>query len=129
MKLTAQISYAYEALLDIAERYGDKSPVNLHDISERHKIPEKYLLQVMVKLKHRGFVSSRRGSGGGFQLAMAPSEINLADIVRTLTGGNAAVGENQKSALPNIWRKANAAFLKELEGHTLGNLLESRSKA
>ncbi len=53
MKLTAQISYAFEALLDIAERHGDRKPVNLKEISKRHSIPEKYLLQVMVKLKKK----------------------------------------------------------------------------
>ena len=143
MKLTAQIEYAYWALLDIAERYNPETTVNLNEISKRNGIPEKYLLQVMLKLKKEGIVRSRRGSGGGFQLAKAPDQILLSELVNTLAGtqhdiaSSLITGDAQKSSIAamaafySIWRSGQEAFLKELKQHNLKQLLqkEKRSRA
>jgi len=137
MKLTAQIEYAYWALLDIAERYHPGTTVNLNEISKRNDIPEKYLLQVMLKLKKQGLVRSRRGSGGGFQLTKAPDQIYLSDIVTILGGAQTeSAGKSNgrtrpvtKSAFLDIWRAGQDAFFKELRQHSLKALLLKEKRA
>ena len=133
MKLTAQIEYAYWALLDIAERYNPDTTVNLNEISQRNGIPEKYLLQVMLKLKKQGIVRSRRGSGGGFQLSRAPELIHLEEIVRILGGSQQEINSAFKStgkkngqakcAFFDIWKAGQLAFFKELKQYNLKTLL------
>ncbi len=125
MKLTAQIAYAFDALLDIAERHGERKPVNLKEISKRHAIPEKYLLQVMVKLKKEGLVYSRRGLGGGFRLAVEPEKISMKEVVQILGHSRNSRGHNQPK-LDSIWDRANEAFYRELSNYNLLNLIEKR---
>lgn len=64
----------------------------IQDISDRQNIPLKYLQQILVSLKVAGFVSSRKGPGGGYLLAKDPSEITLGDVVRCVGGDLPIVG-------------------------------------
>lgn len=140
MKLTAQIEYAYWALLDIAERYNPDTTVNLNEISKRNGIPEKYLLQVMLKLKKKGLVRSRRGSGGGFQLAKAPDQILLSEMVNTLAGTQKEIcsslqpSDPSRANLPetaafySIWRSGQDAFFKELRQYNFKQLLQKEKR-
>ena len=132
MKLTAQIEYAYWALLDIAERFSPDFPINLNEISQRNGIPEKYLLQVMLKLKKQGIVTSRRGSGGGFQLTRSPEDIRFAEVVEVLSDGlepaTSRCFTKGDCALPDIWAQANQAFYKELRQFNLKQLLQKEKR-
>ncbi len=132
MKLTAQIEYAYWALLDITERFSLDFPINLNEISHRNGIPEKYLLQVMLKLKKQGIVTSRRGSGGGFQLTRKPEEIRFAEVVEVLSDGlepaTSRCFDKDSCALPSIWAQANQAFYKELRQFNLKQLLQKEKR-
>jgi len=139
MRLTAQIEYAYWALLDISERYNPETTVNLNEISERNGIPEKYLLQVMLKLKKQGMVRSRRGSGGGFQLTKPPEQILLSEVVNILGGAqkevNTAFKETNKSrpntngAFYTIWKSGQNAFFKEMKQYNFKTLLTREKRA
>jgi Rrf2 family protein len=139
MKLTAQIEYAYWALLDIADRYDPNVTVNLNQISTNNAIPEKYLLQVMLKLKKEGIVRSRRGSGGGFQLAKPPEKILLSDIIAILGASQREINSafkpeaenrpNQDSAFFKIWRTGQDAFFKEMKQYNLKQLLQKEKRS
>lgn len=139
MRLTAQIEYAYWALLDISERYNPETTVNLNEISERNGIPEKYLLQVMLKLKKQGLVRSRRGSGGGFQLTKSPDKILLSDVIEILGGAqkevhtafkdNGNTHPNLDGAFYNIWKSGQNAFFKEMKQYNFKTLLNKEKRA
>lgn len=139
MRLTAQIEYAYWALLDIADRYNPDATVNLAEISERNSIPEKYLLQVMLKLKKKGVVRSRRGSGGGFQLTRPPEQILLSEVIEILAGaqievnsafkGNGKKRPNPKAVFYSIWKSGQGAFFKEVKQYNLKSLLQKEKRA
>lgn len=139
MKLTAQIEYAYWALLDITERYKPGTTVNLNEISKRNSIPEKYLLQVMLKLKKKGIVTSRRGSGGGFQLAKPPEQIFLNDVIKTLSGTQIEISSafrktrkkrpNPNCAFFGLWKSAQNGFFRELKQYDLKTLLKKEKRA
>ena len=60
--------------------------VQIRDISEREKIPAKYLEQILLSLKNAGLLHSRMGVGGGYYLARPPAEITLGQIFRVLDG-------------------------------------------
>ncbi len=80
MKLSTKGRYAVTALADIALN-GGASPVPLGDIAERQDISVTYLEQLFMKLRRAGLVESVRGPGGGYTLAQAPEETNIASIM------------------------------------------------
>ena len=90
MRLSRKGEYACLAMLDLAEQYG-KGNIRTADICERKGIPKSYLEQILLTLRRNRYVRSARGSDGGHQLAKAPSEISIAEIVRLIDGPLAPV--------------------------------------
>src|SRR5262245_6608712 len=89
--LTRKGKYGLKAMIALAKEYGDGRPVLIGDLAEQEAIPKKFLENILLALKHRGLVHSRKGPGGGYQLGRAPEEISVGDIVRTLDGPLALV--------------------------------------
>ena len=81
MMFSAKAEYACLASLELAARYGDPKPVRLTDIAEKHDIPQRFLVQILLQLKGAGLIASTRGASGGYQLARAPERISLGDIL------------------------------------------------
>ncbi len=90
MKLSKRSEYACLALVSLSRAWGGNS-LTTADIAAQMDIPRKYLEQILVQLKGAGFVRSIRGAGGGFMLAKAPDQINLAEIIRLIDGALAPV--------------------------------------
>lgn len=85
MKLTTRGHYSVKALLDLTfqPNYG---PASVKAIADRQSLPAPFLEKLLIELRQAGLVKSVRGAHGGYQLAQAPSEISLGQIL-------AAVGE------------------------------------
>jgi Rrf2 family protein len=80
MKLSVRSEYALRALVSLGETY-EQGIVRIQTISERQKIPKRFLEQILNDLRSGGFVESRRGVAGGYRLARPPREITLANLV------------------------------------------------
>ncbi len=91
MKITTKGRYGLRVLLDIAT-HQQKGPVTLGEIAGRQAISEKYLWQVVNRLKGAGLVSSSRGVHGGYILAREPQAVSLLDVVLALDGPLTIVG-------------------------------------
>jgi Rrf2 family protein len=88
MRLSKRGEYGLRAMIDLA-RSGKENPtglVQIKDISEREKIPTKFLEQILLALKNAGMLHSRMGIGGGYYLSRPADEITLGQIFRTLDG-------------------------------------------
>ncbi len=83
--LTRRTKYGLKALFLLARRY-DRGPTLASEISAREGIPEKFLHGILLDLRRRGIVASRRGQGGGYRLARDPSAINVGEVIRVLEG-------------------------------------------
>ena len=55
MKLSTKGKYGLRALIDLAQ-YSEDSPVSITSIARRQDISERYLEQLMSKLKKAGLV-------------------------------------------------------------------------
>jgi Rrf2 family protein len=86
MKVSARAEYACLAVLDLAINYGSPEPVRIKKIAEAHDIPHGFLVQILQQLKGAGYVTSTRGSAGGYQLARTPQQISLADVLTAIDG-------------------------------------------
>ena len=78
------------ALQDLARHVGE-GPVPTKELAARNNIPQRFLEQILLSLKHGRLVRSQKGPQGGYYLARPPYEINLAEIVRQLDGPLAPV--------------------------------------
>ncbi len=56
------------------------------DIAESRKIPKKFLELILLDLKKRGLLHSRRGKAGGYCLARPASKITFGEIIRITEG-------------------------------------------
>ena len=136
MLFSAKSEYACLAMLELASRYGDPRPVRLADVADKHGIPQRFLVQILLQLKGAGLVASTRGAAGGYQLARPPEEIALADVLgvvdRTDAPPTRGRGNGRKgdvtalaAALHGVWDKILTARSQILKQTTLAELVEA----
>ncbi len=85
MQLTTKSEYSILALICIA-RYKGTGLIKIGDIAEKYDIPKKYLEHLLAILKQNRFLKAKRGASGGYKLALPPSKINVAQIIRLMDG-------------------------------------------
>jgi Rrf2 family protein len=88
--LTRKGKYGLKAMIALAKEHG-AGPVLIGDLAEREAIPKKFLENILLALKHRGLVRSRKGPYGGYQLGKTPEQISVGDVIRALDGPLALV--------------------------------------
>jgi len=88
--LSNKAKYALKAVLLLAEEPGT-SPLLIADLARRGAIPKKFLETILLILKNRGVLLSKKGKGGGYALARPPEEITLGEIIRLMDGPLALV--------------------------------------
>jgi Rrf2 family protein len=88
--MSKKCKYAIKALVQLGEHYGEGNMFTA-DIAEKENIPKKFLEQILLELKHAGYLGSQKGYGGGYYLKKNPEEISVADIHRLFDGAIALV--------------------------------------
>jgi len=83
--LSMKAKYGLRALASLAKEYG-KGPLLISDISSRERIPKKFLEIILLDLKKKGFLQSKKGKGGGYYLNKVPSTISVGQLIRALDG-------------------------------------------
>jgi Rrf2 family transcriptional regulator, cysteine metabolism repressor len=85
MRISTKGRYGLRAMIEIARNYG-AGPLEMRVITERQKIPRKYLHALLTTLRASGLIRSLRGSHGGYTLARPPAQISARDVVVALEG-------------------------------------------
>jgi Rrf2 family protein len=81
--LTRESDYAVRALAALGTSGGH---VQVARIAQEQAVPFDFLQKILRKLKTAGFVTVRRGPGGGFALARPPADITLLDVLDAVQG-------------------------------------------
>lgn len=85
--LSQRTKYAIKALTFLAEdEHSGKGPVLISSLAKRGKMPQKFLEAILLELKNHGMLASKKGKGGGYQLARSPEDIKIGTVVRILEG-------------------------------------------
>ncbi len=98
MKISAKTEYACIAMLELASQFHSGEPVRIREIAQRHDIPPRFLVQILLQLKGAGLVTSVRGAAGGYQLIVSPEQITLGRVMEVIDG--LLEEETQSSASP-----------------------------
>lgn len=130
MRLTSFTDYAIRLLVFAAGH--PETRVTIEEAASYFDISHAHLKKVVQALSRGGFLVSTKGRKGGFALARAPAEINIADVVMTtepdfglfecfLTGNECRI--SRPCRLPNYANEALEAFIAVLRKYTLADTL------
>lgn len=81
--VNSRTRYGLLALIDLAVNSVHKF-VTAQDVAERKHIPPKFLGQILASLVQAGLVEGRRGSSGGYMLAVSPHTLTIDRVLAAL---------------------------------------------
>jgi Rrf2 family nitric oxide-sensitive transcriptional repressor len=131
MQLTQFSDYSLRLALYLAAHPGQL--VTLQEVSAAYGVSQHHLVKVTARLIELGIVASVRGRNGGVQLARPPEAINIGQLVRA-TEPHFNLVEcfdpdtntcpiDAACGLKSVLRRAQAAFLDELDQHSLAEFV------
>ena len=124
-------------MVQLGRRYG-RGPASLAEIATDEDLPRAYLEQLVTSLRDAGLVVSTRGARGGYELATAPDQIRMGEVLRALEGPLAPmicaaeepdhlVCERSARCTVNIlWIRVRDAVAGTLDAMTLADLVPVR---
>ena len=136
MKLTAFTDYSLRVLIYLATEPAERATIA--QVASAYAISEHHLVKVVHFLGRQGWLKNVRGKGGGLELASAPEEIALGEVVRATEGesllADCASGTGKDCCiapscrLRGVLREAAAAFEAVLDRYTLADLVGNREE-
>ncbi len=135
MQITRASDYAVRVMIHLAG-LPVGTQVRQSELSEATEVSGHFLSKVLQQLVRSGFVRSRRGSGGGFALAVPASDVSLLNVVEAIEGPvrlNQCIEEgpscDRKSWCPahQVWAEAQAAIVKVLGSKSMASLAADAS--
>ncbi len=140
--LSQKTKYGLKAVICLAKKATDEN-ILITDIAKEEKIPQKFLEAILLELRKKGLLKSKKGKGGGYSLGRPSSEITVGEIVRILEGPLAPVlcvsqsayerckecKSEDKCEIKVIMKEVRDAMSLILDGTSLADLLERSQKA
>ncbi len=77
------VEYALRAVIYLAQ-HQQEGPIGNRVIADATQVPTSYLSKILHDLAASEILASRRGVGGGFQLACSPEELSVLDVVNAV---------------------------------------------
>jgi Rrf2 family protein len=130
VRISARVDYAVRAAVELAA----VAPGSLTSdkIAQAQGIPARFLQAILGDLQHARLVTSQRGREGGYRLALPPSEVSIARVMRVEQGFLAEVhGQRPEDVeypgtaapLAQVWVAAREAYRRVLENVTLADVV------
>lgn len=138
--ISQKAKYAFKALVYLAERGAGES-VQIEEIATEAAVPRKFLEHILLDLKHKGLVASRRGRAGGYLLIKRPDEMTIGSILRAIDGPIAPLpcisrtayqrcadcADEKTCVVRRLFADTYAATLLLMDATTLADLFRGRS--
>lgn len=131
MNLNDHTDYGLRILIMLGTRSPER--VSARDLASTYAISYSHVQKVVQSLEAHGFVSTRRGRGGGVALARLPHDVTVGEVVRALEPhmdlvgcfrpGHSGCALEGGCELTGALVRAKAAFLAELDAATLGDVI------
>ena len=122
LELPKRVHYALKSLYCLASA---QRPVCAREVARRTGIPPAEAAKILYLLTWGRFVSSRRGSNGGFWLRKHPGQIRIGDVVKFLHPGD-PISKCSDPVL-QIWQKTETQSQAAFNRFTLEDVMKQRS--
>jgi Rrf2 family protein len=93
--LSNKAKYGLKAMIHLAGADGIALAAN---IAQDNNIPRKFLDAILLELTKAGLLTSKKGKGGGYQLARPADAITAGQIIRILDGPLAPIACASRTA-------------------------------
>ena len=127
MKISKKAEYAIRAVITIA-KHNNNNPLQISEISKKESIPIKFLEQILLTLKNKGILNSKRGANGGYLLAKSKDDISIGMILEIIDGPFDPVGIHSSNHLSAGLEKCFGQMIEIVNGHlnqfTIKDILE-----
>lgn len=133
MRITQEADYALRIIYRLAR---EKRVMDSKTVAEAAGVPERFTVKILRKLSLSGMICSYKGSAGGYELAVKPSEISMKRVVETIDGpmeisrcldndyecshGN---GDKKCCVFHRVFDKINRCIAEKLDSVTLDDII------
>ena len=83
MRITLESDYALRIVTSLAQK---SNRVDAKTLSDETSVTPRFALKILHKLAVGGIVRSFKGVGGGYVLAVSPSELTLKTVIELIDG-------------------------------------------
>ena len=134
MQITRAADYAVRVMVHLAS-LPPGSRVQKSALVELSEAPESFLSKVLQRMVANRLITSRRGGGGGFELAVPPDQVSVLTVVEAIDGpihlnlcvpGASGCDRSLACAVHPVWVEARAALVKVLGGASMARLARKR---
>jgi Rrf2 family protein len=137
--ISQRARYAFKALVALARAEPGKG-LNIRELCEQEQLPRKFIEQILSSLRASGYISSRRGRDGGYELLKPADLIHIGPLLRLVDGPIAPLPCLSRTAyrkcddcrdestceVRRAFDKPFAEYLAQLENLTLAQLLAGK---
>jgi Rrf2 family protein len=137
MQITRAADYAVRVMVHLSS-LPPGSRVQKNALVELSEAPDSFLSKVLQRLVASGLILSRRGGGGGFELAVPAETISVLSVVEAIDGpirlnlcvpGASGCERSLACAVHPVWMEAQAALTRILGTATMDGLARRRRTA
>lgn len=140
--ISQKAKYAFKALFRLAEVPHGQA-LSIEEIARADAIPQKFLEHILLDLKRKGLVASRRGRSGGYMLIKLPQEMTIGSVLRAIDGPIAPLPcisrtayrrctdcrDEKTCTVRRLFADTYSAMLLLMDGTTLAEAIRPGSKA
>ena len=122
MSLSQKCQYAVRAVYELARRRQGSELTTIAHIARAQAVPARFLETILSQLRQAGFVEARRGVQGGYLLRVAPKDLTVGEVIRSIDGPQDPVrctnGQDEPCQLVGrcvfmkLWQDASSAAAK-----------------
>jgi Rrf2 family transcriptional regulator, iron-sulfur cluster assembly transcription factor len=136
--LSQTAEYALRAVLHLASEVGEEGRLPVAQIAEPLGVPQNYLSKVLHTLAREGVLTSNRGPGGGFGLAVPAESLPLSAVVDPFDRltqrqqcllGRSKCSDTSPCAAHGRWKEIAEQLRQFFEETTIAELLEQKTAA
>jgi len=139
--ISQRARYAFKAIAALARAQPGEG-MQIRQLCEQERLPRKFLEQILQALKAAGYVVSRRGRDGGYELLKPPDMIFVGPLLRAIEGPIAPLSclsrtayrrcddcRDEKSCeLRLAFSTAYSAYLSSLEATSVADILAASDR-
>lgn len=125
MHFSKKAEYALRAMMALS-RSVPGTVFSIQVLAHEERIPLKFLEQILLILRKGGLLQSKRGAGGGYQLARPANRITLCEILELVDGPLDILpgGGAMTPGLNSVFAELRADLRAWLAGVTIADVLQ-----